>query len=322
MTPTGATAADRAERLRQLERENVTRLTAATAGLQRVITEAAVANSRSGYSDTELFRIGQEQAARAYQQLIEAGVRHIARVTHLALARRDDYLLGLLAPGRILATAPPPVLPAAGGYDPVRWAGWYQLLAAWVAEQQTRSAMLYRTLADEVAAGRLDQSTVQSSAQGFVEAHLQGYLAELAGLNAELVSEILDIADTCVDVLMAAMASGPSNSRVVLDVHGPAGATVTAELLIENANNEAAHVSCLATPAEGFGLTAAPTTMRLETGESRRLAVQVVLPPAPSPGPVSAGWIMIRGHGETDLAAEVRAQVDPPVMPPSGRSSY
>ncbi len=144
---------------------------------------------------------------------------------------------------------------------------------------------------------------------------------ELAGLNAELVSEILDIADACLDVLTAAMAGSPAGSRVVLDVHGAATATVTAELLIENAHNEAASVSCLATPAEGFGLTAAPATMRLETGESRRLAVHVVLPPAASSGPVSAGWITIRGHGETDLVAEVRAQVDHRVASPSEKPS-
>jgi hypothetical protein len=320
VTPTGATAADRAERLRRLERDNATRLATATAGLQRVLTEAAVADSRLGYSGAELSRIGPEQAARAYQQLAEVGVRYIARATHLALAHRDDYVLGLLAPGRVLATAPPPVLPAAAGYDPVRWAGWYQLLAAWVAEQQTRSAMLYRALADEVAAGRLAQSAVQSSAQAFAETRLQGYLRELAGLNAELVSEILDVADACLDALTAAIAGGPADSRVVLDVDGPATATVTAELLIENAHNEAASVSCLATPAAGFGLTAAPITMRLERGESQPLAVQVILPPVPSPGPVSAGRIIIRGHGETDLVAEVRAQVGHPVMSASEES--
>ena len=313
-------AADRAERLRRLERENVLRSTAVTAGLQRVLAEAAAASSRPGYSATEVSRVGQEQAARAYQQLTEAGVRYVARATHLALAHRDDYLLGLLAPGRVLATASPPVLLPAGAYDPVRWAGWYQLLAAWVAEQQTRSAMLYRALADEIAAGRLAQRTVQSSAQAFVEARLEGYLTELAGLNAELVSEILDVADACLDVLTAAMAGRPTASQVVLDVHGPAAATITAELLIENAHNEAASVSCLARPAEGFGLTAAPATMRLETGESRRLAVQVVFPSAPSPGPVPAGWITIRGHGETDLVAEVRAQVGHPVISASEKS--
>jgi hypothetical protein len=216
VTSVGATAADRAERLHRLERENFRRSTAATADLQRVIAEVAAASSRPGYSGTELSRIGQEQAARAYQQLTEAGVRFIARATHLALAHRDDYLLGLLAPGRVLASAPPPVLLPAGGYDPVRWAGWYQLLAAWVAEQQARSAMLHRALADEVAAGRLAPGAVQSSAQAFVEARLEGYLMELAGLNAELVSEILDVADACLDVLTAAMAAGPASSQVIL----------------------------------------------------------------------------------------------------------
>ena len=69
---------------------------------------------------------------------------------------------------------------------------------------------------------------------------------------------------------------------------------------------------CLATPAGEFGLTASPVTMRLEAGESQRLTVQVALPSVPYPEPSLAGWITIRGHGETDLVAEVRARVDHP----------
>jgi hypothetical protein len=304
---------DRVERLQRLERENFERWTAATTGLQRFLAEVTAASSRPDDLSARLSRIGQEQAARAYQQLAEAGVRFISRATHLALTHRDDYLLGLLAPERVPASTPPPVPLSSGGYDPVQWAGWYQLLVAWISEQQTRSAMLYRTLADEAATGRLAPGSVQSSAQAFLQARLEGYLAEMAGLNAELVSEILDVTNSCLDALMAPIAAGPApSSHVVLDVRGPAAATATAGLLIENAHNEAAIVTCLATPAGEFGLTASPVTMRLEAGESQRLTVQVALPPMPYPEPSLVGWITIRGHGETDLVAEVRARVDHP----------
>lgn len=312
MTSAGGRTAERAERWHRLERENLERSTAAVVSLQRLLAAVSAASSRPGYPSTELSRVGPELAARAYQQLTEAGVRFITRAMHLALAHQDDYLLGLLAPGRGLAPAPPPGPLPGGGYDPVRWAGWYQLLAAWAAEQQARTARLYRMLADEAAAGRLGPDSARSSARAFAEARLEGYLVELGRLHAELVSEILDITVACLDALTAVMA-GPAPLQAVLDVSGPAAATVGAGLLIENAHREPASVSCLATPAGEFGLIAAPATMRLEAGESRRLAVQVVLPPEPSDRPVLAGWITVSGHGETDLVAEVRAAVGPPL---------
>ncbi len=304
--------ADRVERLQRLEQENLERSTAATAVLRRVLVEVAAAGSHPEQFPAELSRVGQEQAVRAYQRLTEAAVRFISRAMQLALEHRDGYLLGLLAPGSVPASAPPPVAPPTGGYDPAWWVGWYQLLAPWVAEQQARSATLYRTLADEVTAGRLTPDSIQSSGQAFLQGRIEGYLVEIAELNAKLVSEILDVADACLDALIAAIPAKPAASQVVLDVSGPAASTVAANLLIENAHHEAAVVTCRTAPAGAFGLTASPVTMRLEAGESRPLAVQVALPPVPNPEPSLAGWITIHGHGETDLRAEVRAQVGPP----------
>jgi hypothetical protein len=306
--PAGAMPADGVERLQRLERENLQRSTTATAALRRLLADLAAAGSRPEQFPAELARTEQDQAVRAYQRLTEAAVRFISRAMQLALDHRDDYLRGLLAPGHVPASSPPPVPLPSGGYDPAWWVGWYQLLARWVTEQQARSAMLYRALSDEAAAGRLPQDHVQSSAQAFLETRLEGYFLEMARLNAELVSEILDVTDASVEALMAAVAA-----HVVLDVSGPAASTVTAALLIENAHNDAASVTCLAVPVGAFGLIIAPAAMRLEAGESGRLAVHVALPPVPTPGPSLAGWITIRGHGETDLRAEVRAQVGHPL---------
>ena len=279
---------DRVERLQHLERENLERSSATTAGLQRLLSEVAAAASRPDLF-TGLSRVGQEQAALAYQQLTEAGIRFISRAMYLALAHRDDYLLGLLGPERVPVSAPPPMPFPSSGYDPVRWVGWYQLLVAWLNEQQARWAMLYRTLADEAAAGRLAPGSIQSSAQAFLKARHEGYLVETAELYAELVSEILDVTNGCIDVLTAAIAAGPTASQVVLEVRGPAAATAMTGLLIENAHNQGASVTCLAAPVGEFGLTVSPITMRLEPGESRPLAVQVALPPVPSSGLTLAG---------------------------------
>lgn len=300
---------DRVERLQRLERENLERSSATAAGFQRLLPELAGASSRPGLL-TELSRIGQEQASLAYQQLTEAGIRFIWRTMNLALAHRDDYLSGL-PPERIPASAPPPMPLPASEYDPARWIGWYQLFATWAAEQQARSAMFYRTLADEVAAGRLAPDAVRSSAKAFAKGRHESYLVEMAELYAELVSGILDVAGGCLDVLTTAIAGGPIAPHVVLEVRGPAAGTVTTGLLIENAHSQAANVTCLAAPAGEFGLTVSPVTIQLEPGESRRLGVQVALPAVAPSGLSLAGRITIRGHGETDLTAAVHARVDP-----------
>ena len=307
MTPAGPAA----ERVQRLERENFERSSAAAAAMPRLLTAVAAASARPGYPSSELSRVGQEQAAWAYQQLTEAGVRFLAKAAHLALAHRDDYLRGLLTPGRVLPSVPPPVPPPGSGYGPVQWAGWYQLLVTWVAEQQGRSATLLRTLADEVAAGRLPPDAAQTSARTFVADRLEGYLVELASLNAELVSEMLDVTQSCLDALAAATGT-ELTTPVVLDVRGAAASTVTASLLVENTHRAEAHVTCLATPADGFALTVEPATMRLEPGESRPLTVHVVLPPAATES-TSAGQITIQGHGAQDLRAHIRAHVDPPL---------
>jgi hypothetical protein len=302
--------ADRVERLQRLERENLERSSAVTARLQRLRTELAVASS-----DPVLFaglsRVGQEQSSLAYQRVTEAGIRFIWQMMHLALAHRDDYLAGL-PPDRVPAAAPPPMPLPAGEYDPARWIGWYQLFAAWAAEQQARSAIFYRTLADEMAAGRLASDAVRSSAEAFVIARHEGYVVEVAELYAELVSGILDAADGCLDVITAEIRRAPIAPDVTLEVRGPAAGTVITGLLIENAHGQPADVTCLAAPAAEFGLAVSPVAMRLEPGESRRLAVQVTLPAVPSSRPSPAGRVTIRGHGETDLTAEVRARVDLP----------
>lgn len=310
MTPAGSAPEALAERVQRLERENFERSSAVTAAMPSLLAAVAAASARPGYPGSELSRVGQEQAAWAYQQVTEAGVRFLAKAAHLALVHRDDYLRGLLTPGRVRPSVPPPVPPPGGGYGPAQWVGWYQLLVTWVAEQQTRSATLLRTVADEVAAGRLPPDAAQASAQTFVENRIEGYLLELAGLNAELVSEVLDVTQPCLDALAAALGTGPA-TPVVIDVRGPAASTVTASLLVENGHRAEANVTCLATPADGFTLTVEPTAMRLGAGESRPLTVGVGLPPTATTEPAPAGQITIQGHGASDLLVQVRAQVDP-----------
>src|SRR6266545_6784440 len=221
-----------------------------------------------------------------------------------------------MAEAGLPSMVPPPPDPA-GASD---WTGWYQLFCAWVTEQQAWSARLYRVLLEEVAAGALRPEDVQASAREYLQRRLPDYLADMAELNAELVSDILAVADGSVDALSDVLVGRPDPGRsdpgppdpeeMTIDVRGPAGSTASAALLIENSRREPAGVECVVTPAEGFGLVTAPMEFRLGAGESRAVAVRVALPAEPSSEPRAAGSVIIRGQGDRDLVVRVSALVE------------
>lgn len=297
------------ERLQRLERATAERSTAATANLQRLVAAAAAPGFRHDLLVTEMSRLGQEQGMQAYQRVAEAGVRFMARTMQVAAGYRDDYLRGFLPSERILAAGPPPsVPPPPSGNGPFEWSGWYPLLAAWVTEQQAWSAKLCRALLDESASGRLDPGSVQTSGRAFVESRLPEYLVDMAELNADLVYDILAMTDASLDALSGTLVDQSSGPDLVMDVRGRSGALATTGLLIENNQPGQASVTCFVAPADGFGLTTEPVAFRLESGESRPLAVHVNLPPEPINGRVPAGSIVVQRQGERDLVVQVRAQ--------------
>ncbi|HYR64281.1 MAG TPA: hypothetical protein VET24_16830 [Actinomycetota bacterium] len=327
MTPEGESP-DWIQRLQNLVNETVERSTASTANLQRLLAAVAGPGFPPGLLGTELPRFGQEYGPEAYRRLVEIYTRFLSRSLRLVSRYRDDYLSGLLPPGRIAAAGRPSAVPSPpDGANATEWAGWYQLFGAWVTEQQTWAGRLYAVLLDEVRAGSLKPEDVQVSAQEFLRRRLPDYLADMAELNAELVTDILGVADGSIDALSDQLVRRPEHGgaegasgqpdAITVEVRGIAGTTASTRLLVENSLPDAAALRCDVSALDGFGLATAPVEFRLGPGESRAVTVHVALPAEPTAGQRPAGSVIVRGHGDRDLVVRVRATAEPAPMAPA-----
>jgi hypothetical protein len=259
---------------------------------------------------------GVAASSRAYARLAEAAARFATGAYQLAFRHRDDYLRTLLPPGRILIPPPAPLPAIPSGEETARWLAWYQLVAGWVGQEQAWSAAAYQAIAEEAAGGRLAPDALEVSARAYLERRLSTYMAQLSDLYSRFVADIMDAAGEWLGSPSSLPAAIEQDGEpVVIEVRGRAHSTAVSGLLIENDHRDRATVRCLATPAGGFALTASPSELELDAGESARLEIKVDIPhePAaePADSPLVAGWITIRGHGPQDLVAEVHAYIDP-----------
>jgi hypothetical protein len=259
--------------------------------------------------------------SRAYGQLIEAASRFATGAFELARRHRDDYLRALL-PDRRLPLPPPAPLPAIPpGEDSARWLAWFQLVAGWVGQEQAWSAAAYRAIAEEAARGRLTPDALEVSARAYLERRLDAYLADLSDLYSRFLADIMGAAGEWLGP--PARAEIKRDARpVVIEVRGPGRSTVVTALWLENGHSDRATVRCRTASSRGFAVTASPSELELDAGASARLGVEVVMPAGPATGPAAgpllAGWITIRGHGDQDLVAEIHAYIDPSHPGPMG----
>ena len=195
--------------------------------------------------------------------------------------------------------------------DAVVWTAWYQRYATWVSDQQAWSSRLLTVVREEVAAGRLRSDTMQTSARRYVERRLPDYLVAMAELNADLVSDVLSVADETLERLADALVKDTSD-QLTVDVRGEAGGAVVVSLVVENSRPEAAVVRCESAPTGGFSLESDPALFSLDPAESRPVSIRITLPSTPTSGSVDAGTVTIRGQDERDLVVWIRAGVDAP----------
>jgi hypothetical protein len=258
-------------------------------------------------------------SSRAYGRLIESAARFATNAFQLALRHRDEYLRSLLPLGRVPALPPAPLPAIPPGEDTAGWWAWYQLVAGWVGQEQAWSAAAYRAIAEEAARGQLAPEALEVSARAYMERRLHAYMAELSDLYSAFLADIMDAAGAWLGY-PTAQARIPEPPRpVIIEVRGVPDSIATTGLLIENDHGERATITCVTTATGRFTLTASPSELALDAGESARLTVEVGIPGASgderdaggAAGPLLAGWIAIRGHGEQDLVAEVHAYLDP-----------
>jgi hypothetical protein len=145
----------------------------------------------------------------------------------------------------------------------------------------------------------------------------------MAELNADLVSDVLGVADDNLERLADALVHDPQDALVV-DVRGEIGTAVVVSLVVENSRSEIALVRCEPAALDGFALGAEPTTFELAPGASRAVSIRVGLPSTPAMEALEAGTVTIRGQDERDLVVWIRATVEAPageIPPDDGQGS-
>jgi hypothetical protein len=307
--PVGSAGSEWIERLQEIVDAAVARTTASTASFERLLASAAGADP-AATSTNDWAQLGYQVGTEAYEQLGAVTSRFLGEVTRLVARYRDEYLGELIPEQVMMKVGPPPAVPVPPvSGDSTAWTAWYQLYAAWSADQQTWSGRLLSALRDEVSAGRLQSDSVPTSARAFLQRRLPDYLVDMAELNAALASDVLGVADASFERMAETLSGRPGVDEMIVDVSGGPGETVTTSLMVENGHTRPQLVSCHPMPADSFGIVSAPQQFQLVAGESRRVAIRVMLPSGPADEPVDAGSVAIRGTGERDLLVRVRAAV-------------
>jgi hypothetical protein len=317
MADQGAVWPDWTERMRGVVNDTIERSSKSTANFQRLLASMAAAGINPEFLTDELTRQGQQHGLDAYQRFAELLTRFTSGALAIVIGYRDEYLSELIPTDLLSSVGPPPAVPSPPNHsDPAGWAGWYQSCAAWFTQQQAWSSRVTQLLVNEVSSAKLRPEAIQTSANAFLQRRLPHYLADMAELNADLVSDVLGIADTSIDAVAGSILGDQGRDEMTVEVQGVAGTTVRAGLIAENSRSESALISCSAVADDGFGLTTAPREFQLGPGESRRVAIRVALAAEATRGRVEAGTVTIHGQGDNDLRVRVMALVEAPPNSP------
>jgi hypothetical protein len=244
----------------------------------------------------------ERQGGWAYERLADAAARFFAGAAQLSVEYGREYLLAALADRAVLPPVPAaPTLPPPGP-DRALWTAWYQLIAAWIGQEQAWFALAYQAMAEQTTAGRIQPDALRSSTRGFLEHRLAGYLDELQALYSRFASDVIGI-------LNGWFGGSRSDRQEVIAVSGRPGSTATTAVLVENGHSENAAVACRGLSLGAFTVAVSPATVALDPGETATIFVFVGIPFSADPGLQPAGWITVHGHGERDLVTPVRAEV-------------
>jgi hypothetical protein len=300
------------QRMQAVADDAIARVSESTAGFQRMMLAVAAADLSGERLTDELTRVGQEQAVNAYNGIAEVNAHTLSRFAELVASYQSDYAAGLLSETKLAAIGRPPPAPSAPvDGDATEWTFWYQRYVAWVTDQQTWSARLYRALIDEAATGGMHEDAVRSYGTAFVRDRLPSYLTDIVEASFDSFCDLLAVNDDSVRSLTDAMLGGRPAEELTVDVEGATRTTVSTGLVIENNHADTAVVACVATSADGFSIAVDPEHVQLPTGDNQKVMIYVTLPGEPTEEPVAAGVVRVTGHGDEDLAVHVRAKVNP-----------
>jgi hypothetical protein len=212
---------------------------------------------------------------------------------------------------------PPPAPPRFEQSDPARW---YRQLTDYSRDLGASAAESYRSVLDEVAAGRVRPGEVQEAASGYLQDRVPELLRQLGELYFELLTDLNDLrADSEQEFLTGMLdraREGQGDQAFALTLTAPLGGRAQASVSIANTRDERARIQCVTTDvrrADGVGpafvprLVVTPEGLELAPGEEGRLVLSVELDPGTyDPNAVYVGTLFITGHEDPRLEVPLR----------------
>lgn len=264
----------------------------------------------------------QAQGAASTRELVELSVGLLAGLLHIEGKHREALLDGLLPSDGPL---PPP--PSPSGIDLTNW---FQTLAKYATEQSARGMARHQQLVERVAAGEITPEQMQEQGRRYLESHAPQFLGEVMDLGLTFVSSLqrssTNLTEGLYDHVLGPETGEPPAPEppLVVDLRGPSGSVVTAEIVVENTRAETAEVVCRVSEftARGGGSSfasgaeAVPARFTVAPGESRDVTLSLPLDRASfTPGTDYFAILRIAGAGEHEMVVQLIAHPEPQEPP-------
>ena len=260
----------------------------------------------------------QEQAATSTRELVELSVGLLAGLLYVEAKYREALLEGLLPSDGPL---PPPPSPSS-----IDLTNWFQTLAKYATDQSVRGMAQHQQFVERVAAGEITPAQMQEQGRRYLESHAPQFLGEVMDLGLTFVSRLqqssTNLAQGLYDHVLGpeADASSAPEPPFIMDLRGPSGSVVTAEIVVENTRTEAADVVCRVSEftARGGGRSFAsgaevvPGRFTVAPREARDVTISLPLDRESfTPGGDYFAILRISGAGEHEMVVQLIAHPEP-----------
>jgi len=267
----------------------------------------------------------QEEGAELYRGLTSLSFELFRSISELQGSYTDEFVRGLLGDGVLAGqgSVSSPPLPPSESADPEEWTRWYQAVNGYLAEQSQSALARYQVLLEKVATGRLTPANIQEYSRKFMNERALLLSRDAAELQMRFYEGLIQLNQNFAENLFGRLTpngSAPPDGAVEsisLDMVGPAGATVSASLVVENSATRPSDVTCRVSEfkrADGAGqsfrppLELEPGNFRLAAGETRNLVLRLQLIPEMFEPETNYNASLVINQAEQSIVVFLRAR--------------
>lgn len=210
-----------------------------------------------------------------------------------------------------------PVPPQFDASNPSRW---YEQMAEYAGQMNSRAIKTYRAQLDRVAAGEVTPSEVQQSTAEKMAHAVPEYMQKLTQLYFELLNGLIDFRSTYEETyfqsLLSTAAGDDSEAAIRLMLSGPSGTTATASMSVANVTAQRTmigHRIADVRRSDGAGpsfipaIKFTPEALELDPEEEGTLSVSLHLTPEQYAADILyTGTMLLTGGTDVPLQVELR----------------